>query len=272
MSDPTPRSIRVPSSTACRICPGSIACSTCRAWRFTSARRAIFASALRPTSTRASGRARPTCWRAWRDRHDGHALRGRGAAAREQPHQVAGAALQRAVPRRQVVSVPEVHHPRVSARRVLPRRGRPACPVLRSLPERLGGEGQHPAAAEGISPAHLRGHGVRQPLAALPAAPDPALQRALRRADRRDAYAQDVERAVRFLRGETDVVMRELEERMQRSGRRAEVRGGRRSARPDGCARARAAPAGRRHDGLGRRCRCPGGGRRRRAWPASIWR
>jgi excinuclease ABC subunit C len=32
-----------------------------------------------------------------------------------------------------------------------------------ALPQRLGGQGDHPAAAEGVSPAHLRGHGVRQP-------------------------------------------------------------------------------------------------------------
>jgi excinuclease ABC subunit C len=33
------------------------------------------------------------------------------------------------------------------------------------------------------SGAHLRGHGVLEPLASLPAAPDPPLQRALRRTD-----------------------------------------------------------------------------------------
>ena len=44
---------------------------------------------------------------------------------------------------------------------------------------------QHSAHAEGVPPAHLRGHGVQQPLAALPAAPDPALHGAVRRADRR---------------------------------------------------------------------------------------
>ena len=47
-------------------------------------------------------------------RDHGHALRRRGAAAREQPHQGAGAALQHPVPRRQDLSVPGRHRPRVS--------------------------------------------------------------------------------------------------------------------------------------------------------------
>jgi hypothetical protein len=46
--------------------------------------------------------------------------------------------------------------------------------------QRLGGQGEHPAAAEGVPPAHLRGHGVCQPHAALPAVPDQALLRPLR--------------------------------------------------------------------------------------------
>ena len=39
-------------------------------------------------------------------------------------------------------------------------------------------------AAEGVHAAHLREHGVRQPLAAVHAAPDPALHRAMRRLHR----------------------------------------------------------------------------------------
>ena len=58
---------------------------------------------------------------------------------------------------------------------LLPRRGRPQAPLLRPLPGRLGGEGDDPADAEGVPAAHLRGHGLRQPLAALPAVPDPPL-------------------------------------------------------------------------------------------------
>jgi excinuclease ABC subunit C len=40
--------------------------------------------------------------------------------------------------------------PRCSPRRLLPRVGRPQAPLLRALPERLGGEGIDPAAAEGV--------------------------------------------------------------------------------------------------------------------------
>ena len=52
------------------------------------------------------------------------ALRGRGAAAREQPHQEPRAALQHPVPRRQVLSLPDGHRPRVPAPRLPPRRAR----------------------------------------------------------------------------------------------------------------------------------------------------
>ncbi len=58
---------------------------------------------------------------------------------------------------------------------------RPDVTVLRPVPERLGGQGGHPGAAEGVSPADLRRHGIRQPVPSLPAAPDRPLQRALRR-------------------------------------------------------------------------------------------
>ncbi len=56
------------------------------------------------------------------DRNHGDALRGRGADAREQPHQVARAALQHPVPRRQVLSVPDDQRARVSAPGLPPRR------------------------------------------------------------------------------------------------------------------------------------------------------
>ena len=48
-------------------------------------------------------------------------------------------------------------------------------------PSSCGGARQHPSAAEDVPPAHLRGFGFRQPLAALSALPDQALQRAVRR-------------------------------------------------------------------------------------------
>ncbi len=67
---------------------------------------------------------------------DGHALRGRGAAAREQFHQVARAALQHPVPRRQELSV-RLHLRRsVSAAALPSRRARPPPSLLRPVPER----------------------------------------------------------------------------------------------------------------------------------------
>ena len=59
-------------------------------------------------------------------------------------------------------------HRALPARGLLPRRGRPQAPLLRALPERLGGEGDDPADPEGVPPAHLRGHGL-QPTARGPA-------------------------------------------------------------------------------------------------------
>ena len=58
-------------------------------------------------------------------------------------------------------------------------------PLLRPVPERRRGARRHRAAAEGVPAAHLREHGVRQPLAAVHAPPDPALHGAVRRAHRR---------------------------------------------------------------------------------------
>ena len=69
------------------------------------------------------------------------------------------------------------------APRLPPRREGPQAPLFRPVSARLRGAREHPAAAAGVPAAHLRGHGVREPLAALPAAPDPALHGALRRAD-----------------------------------------------------------------------------------------
>ena len=51
-------------------------------------------------------------------------------------------------------------------------------PLFRPVPQRRRGAREHPAPAESVPHAHLRGHGVQQPLAAVPAAPDPALHRA----------------------------------------------------------------------------------------------
>ena len=199
-----------------------------------------------------------------RDRDHGDAFRSRGAAPREHADHVARAALQRAVPRRQVLPVPHVHRARVPPRGVLPRRGRQAGAVLRALPERVGGQGQHPGAAEGVPAAHLRGHGVCQPLAALPAAPDPALQRPVRAPDRAG-------RVRRRRRPRGPVPARAERRRDARAGRadaaarvRTEVRGGGGGARPDRGAGAGAAPAGGGHDRVRRGRRRAGGGHRRR--------
>ena len=70
---------------------------------------------------------------------------------------------------------------RFPAARLSSRQARPPAPLLRPVPERRRGARGHGAPAEGVPAAHLRGHGVRQPLAPLHAAPDPALHRALRR-------------------------------------------------------------------------------------------
>ncbi len=60
-------------------------------------------------------------------RDHGHALRRRGAAAREQPDQGARAALQRPLPRRQELPVRLPHRRRISAAALPPRQARPAA-------------------------------------------------------------------------------------------------------------------------------------------------
>ena len=89
-----------------------------------------------------------------------------------------------------------------------------APPLFRAVPERRRGARGHGAAAEGVSAAHLREHGVRQPLAALHAAPDPALHGAVRRPISEAEYREDVQGAVLFLQGKADEVLRELQAQM----------------------------------------------------------
>jgi hypothetical protein len=83
------------------------------------------------------------------------------------------AALQHPVPRRQELPLPEAGPPCLPPPGLLPRQRRPQAPLLRPLSQRLGGQAVDPAVAEGVQAAHLRGHGLRQPLAPLPAVPDP---------------------------------------------------------------------------------------------------
>ena len=113
------------------------------------------------------------------------ALRRRSAAAREQPDQGAPAALQRAVPRRQELSVRVPDRRDLSAAALPPRQAGQAAPLFRPVPQRRRGARRHGAAAEGVPAAHLREQRVRQSLAAVHALPDPALHRAVRRPDLR---------------------------------------------------------------------------------------
>ena len=162
--------------------------------------------------------------------------------------------------------VPEDRVASLSARRLLPRRGRPEAPLLRPVPDRLGGEGLDPADAEGVPPAHLRGHGVREPHPAVPALPDQALLGPVRRlhlarglrARRRQRRALPAGRAAGadgFAAGADDGARRG-----------AAVRAGGRDPEPDRLAVARAAPAGGRgqHRRARRRHRHPRGQGRRR--------
>ena len=197
---------------------------------------------------------------------DGGALGGRGAAAREQPDQGAGAALQHPLRRRQELSLPQDRVASLSARRLLPRRGRPEAPLLRPVPDRLGGEGLDPADPEGVPPAHLRGHGVRQPDAAVPALPDQALLGPVRRlhlarglrARRRQRRALPARRAAG-----ADGLAAGADDGARRG---AAVRAGGRDQEPDRLAVARPAPAGGRgqHRRAGGRHRHPRGQGRRR--------
>ena len=72
-----------------------------------------------------------------------------------------------------------------------------------------------PAAAEGVPPAHLRGHGVQQPHPALPAVPDQALLGALRRPDQRRRTTRATSQiASAFLQGDQQEVMDDLQAQM----------------------------------------------------------
>ena len=140
-----------------------------------------------------------------------------------------------------------------------------AAPLLRAVPERRRGARGHGAAAEGVPAAHLREHGVREPLAAVHAAPDRALQRAVRRPDRRGR--------LRRRRAPRDAVPAGQDRRGGRraqggdggGGRRAGVRARGAAARPDRAAVAAAVAAVRRErDRRRRRRRRRGGGPRTR--------
>ena len=203
-------------------------------------------------------------------RDDGHALRRRGAAAREQLHQGGGAALQHPVSRRQELSVRLPDGRKVSAAAVPPRQARPPAPVFRAVPERRRGARGHGAPAESVPAAHLREHGVRQSLASVHAAPDPALQRAVRRPRQRAGLSRG--------RAERRAVPAGQDRRGAGAAAGADGGGERRArvrARGAGCAtRSRASPSCSR--GSSSRARPPATStssprRAERGWSPSTW-
>ena len=121
--------------------------------------------------------------RGGRVRH--HGDRDRGAAARSQPDQAPAAALQRAAARRQVVSLHPDHRRSLGAadpqasRRALARRQ-----LFRAVRVGVGGQPHDHGAAARVPAALLLGRLLREPHAALPAAPDQALLGALHPGDR----------------------------------------------------------------------------------------
>ena len=116
------------------------------------------------------------------DRLDPH--RGGGAAARMQHDQAADAALQRPVARRQVVSA-DPYDRRASNFRSSPNiaaRKRRTATISGRSPRRARSTAPGDV-AKGVSAALVQRQHLCQPHASLPAAPDQAMQRALRRAD-----------------------------------------------------------------------------------------
>ena len=105
---------------------------------------------------------------------------------------------------------------------LLPGRGREKAPLLRPLPQRLGGEGDDLAAAKGVQAAHLRGHGVQQPHPALPAVPDQALLGALRGPCVARALCAGRGQRRALFAGETQEMLSELEARMMAHADRLE--------------------------------------------------
>ena len=120
-----------------------------------------------------------------RGRDHRHALGRRGAAAREQLHQEPRAALQHPVPRRQVLSVPDRHRPPVPAARAFTaarRTGATATSGRSRAPARCARASSSCRGCSGCAPARTRCSSNRS--RPVPAAPDPALHRAVHWQDR----------------------------------------------------------------------------------------
>ncbi len=114
---------------------------------------------------------------------------------------------------------------RIPAAALSSRVARSQAQVFRTVPERGRGSGRHGAAAEGVPAAHVREHGVRQPVAAVHAAPDPALHRAVRGADReKRIITRTCRRRMLFLQGKTDEVLAQLKRQMDEAAASLAVR------------------------------------------------
>ena len=173
------------------------------------------------------------------------AQRRRGADARVHAHQAAPAPVQRpaASTTRATRSWPSpstTSGPGPMVMRGAQAQGRA---LLRALRPRL----RHPRdprpAAAHVPAAHLLGQQVRPapaPGPAVPAVPHREVLRALRRRDRpRRTTTSSCEELLEFLDGDTDAIVKRLETRDARGGRRARVRAGGPAARPARAACAR---------------------------------
>ena len=243
------RSTRASCSPRCRTAPASTGCSMRPARRSTSARRAISRSGCRATSRRAAhetaDRRDARAGRARRD--DGHALRGRGAAAREQPDQGARAALQHPLSRRQELSVRLPDRRPVSAASLPPRHARSPAPLFRALsraPARCARESRCCRRSFSCAPART----PCSPTARGPACSTRSSAAAapcvgfVSEADYRD----DVQSAVLFLQGKAGEVLTQLQTQMDEASSRARVRARRAAARQDHAPHAVAVAAVRR--------------------------
>ena len=174
-------------------------------------------------------------------------------------------------PRRQELSVHLHERRRLPAAALSPRRARSEASLFRTVPERGRGARRHRAAAEGVPAAHLRRHRVREPLAAVHAAPDPALQRTVRTADQRGRLSRGRRsRPCCSCRARPTRCRTQLSDADGCGVGEARVREGRARSRQDLAAQSAAVAAvrrerdGRRHRRGGRGCRARSGRAERR--------